>query len=157
MPFKITVLGSNSATPINNRHPSAQILQLNERFFLIDCGEGTQMQLLRYKINWNKIEHIFISHLHGDHYLGLMGLLFTMALLGRKSLLKVYAPVGLLEIVTIQFYVSKTVLEFELQILGLKSEGMETVFEDENVTVKTFPLIHGVTCYGFRLEEKQGQ
>ena len=91
MSFEITILGSGSATPSYNRHPSAQLININERFFLVDCGEGTQMQLLQYKIRYHRINHIFISHLHGDHYLGLMGLIFTMHLNGRTTELHIYA------------------------------------------------------------------
>ena len=157
MSFSIKILGTGSASPLKGRHHSAQLVTVNQASYLLDCGEGTQYRLVDEHANLNKIKAIFISHLHGDHYLGLVGLVSTMALLGRKALLKVYAPIGLLEIVTTQFYFSKTVLEFGLQIVELKTEEIAIIYDDENVTVKSFSLIHGVTSYGFRLEEKQGQ
>src|SRR5215210_3470292 len=101
--FAVTILGNNSAVPAFDRHPTAQVLQTNESSFLIDCGEGTQMQMDRYKIRRNKINHIFISHLHGDHYFGLIGLLTSMGLLGRKSDLHLYASASLTEILDLQF------------------------------------------------------
>ena len=97
-PFALTILGSSSALPTSQRYPTAQLLNVHERFFLIDCGEGTQMQLRRYRLKMQRIDHIFISHLHGDHYLGLVGLLFTMNLLGRNNALHVYGPASLKEI-----------------------------------------------------------
>ena len=102
MPFELTILGSSSATPTYNRHPTAQVLNIRERFFLIDCGEGTQSQLVRYKIKYNRISHIFISHLHGDHYLGLMGLLSTMHLQGRNNELHLYGQQELMDIIELQ-------------------------------------------------------
>ena len=108
MRFDVTILGSSSATPIFNRYPSAQLLNVNERYFLIDCGEGTQLQLLRNGIKAQRIEHILISHLHGDHYLGLVGLLSSMHLNGRKKPVYIYAPPELKEILEIQFKYSQT-------------------------------------------------
>src|SRR6187401_3194911 len=102
MPFELTILGSSSATPTFNRHPTAQVLNIRERFFLIDCGEGTQTQLVRYKLKYNRIGHIFISHLHGDHYLGLMGLLSTLHLNRRTDDLHLYSHTGLDEIIITQ-------------------------------------------------------
>ena len=102
MPFELTILGSSSATPTQNRHPTAQVLNIRERFFLIDCGEGTQSQLVRYKIKYSRIGHIFISHLHGDHYLGLMGLLSTMHLQGRNNEDHLYGQQELMDIIELQ-------------------------------------------------------
>ncbi|MBL0050085.1 MAG: ribonuclease Z [Bacteroidetes bacterium] len=155
MPFKITVLGSNSATPINNRHPSAQILQLNERFFLIDCGEGTQMQLLRYKINWNKIEHIFISHLHGDHYLGLMGLLFTMNLNGRAKEINIYAQPDMMDIIELQLRVSSTELRYNIIFHPLQFFNSKILLDDAEIRVKTILLNHRIPTVGFHFTEKR--
>lgn len=156
MTFSVKILGTGSASPLKERHHSAQLVTVNAASYLVDCGEGTQYRLVEEHANLGKIRAIFISHLHGDHYLGLVGLVSTMALLGRKSALKIFAPTGLLEIVTVQFYVSKTVLDFDLQICELKNKEIETVFEDEHLVVKAFPMIHGVASYGFRMEEKSG-
>src|SRR4051812_37215972 len=102
MKFEVTILGSSSATPIYNRNPTSQALNVNERLYLIDCGEGTQQQMLRFDIKPSRIDHIFISHLHGDHYLGLVGLLSSMHLNGRKKELKLHGPAHLLEIINLQ-------------------------------------------------------
>ena len=102
MPFELTILGSSSATPTLNRHPTAQVLNIRERFFLIDCGEGTQTQLTKYKLRHNRISHIFISHLHGDHYLGLMGLLSTMHLQGRTNEIHLFGQPELMDIIELQ-------------------------------------------------------
>lgn len=155
MPFKITVLGSNSATPISSRHPSAQILQLNERFFLIDCGEGTQMQLLRYKINWNKIEHVFISHLHGDHFLGLMGLLYTMNLNGRTKELSLYAQADMMDVIELQLRVSVTELRFNLIFHPLQYFSSKVILDDAEIRVKTVILNHRIPTVGFHFTEKK--
>src|SRR5436190_23508645 len=114
MTFELTILGSSSATPIYNRHPTAQVLNIRERFFLIDCGEGTQMQLMKYRIRLNRISYIFISHLHGDHYLGLMGLISTMHLHGRTQVLHVYGQQELMDIIEIQLRLSNTILRYNL-------------------------------------------
>ena len=102
MTFEILILGSSSATPIYSRHPTAQVLNIHERLFLVDCGEGTLIQMNRFRVKFHRINHIFISHLHGDHYLGLMGLLSSLHLLGRKNSLTVYAPSGLRAIIELQ-------------------------------------------------------
>ncbi|MBK8847927.1 MAG: ribonuclease Z [Bacteroidetes bacterium] len=155
MPFKVTILGSNSATPISNRHPSAQVLQMNERFFLIDCGEGTQMQLLRYKINWNRIEHIFISHLHGDHYLGLMGLIFTMHLNGRTRELNIFGHPDLMDIIDLQLRVSSTELRFSIIFHPLQYYSTKVILEDTDVRVRTIILNHRIPTTGFVFTEKK--
>ena len=110
----LTILGNNSAIPAFDRHPTAQVLQNNEQSFLIDCGEGTQMQMDRYKIRKSRINHIFISHMHGDHYFGLIGLLTSMGLLGRKQELHLYAPEILKTILDMQLHVAGTHLPYEL-------------------------------------------
>src|SRR3984885_395586 len=111
MRFEETILGSSSATPIFNRNPSAQALNINEHLYLIDCGEGTQQQLLRFDIKASRIDNIFISHLHGDHYLGLVGLLSSLHLNGRKKSLCLYCPAPLKEIIDLQLNYSETILE----------------------------------------------
>ena len=111
--FGVTILGNNSALPAFDRHPTAQVITLGEHLFLIDCGEGTQMQIARYKIKRSRINHIFISHLHGDHYFGLIGLITSMGLLGRETDLHLFAPKGLDEIIAMQLKVAATTLPFK--------------------------------------------
>jgi len=154
MVFSLTILGSNSAIPTLTRNPSAHLLNVNERVFLIDCAEGTQLQLRRYKIHFQRIKHIFISHLHGDHYFGLIGFLTTLHLLGRKDELHLYAPPGLEEIINLQLEASLTSLIYPLVFHPLSGEAPEVIFEDERVEVKSFPLKHSVPTFGFRFSEK---
>ena len=154
MSLKLTILGSSSAIPTSTRFPSSQILNINERFFLIDCGEGTQMQLRKYRFKLQKINHIFISHLHGDHYLGLVGLVFTMHLLGRHNELHVYGPPELKDIIDLHLNVSLTTLNFPLEFHSLVSDIPEVLFEDNRIIVKSFKLLHRVPTYGFIFREK---
>lgn len=155
MPIKLTILGSGSALPTIGRGVSAQLLNINERRFLIDCGEGTQLQLRRYKVKFQRVQAIFISHLHGDHFLGIFGLLSSMSLLGRTKLLTIYAPEGLEEIVRHQFKLAQVYLSFDLEFVQLSTKEKVTVFEDNAVKVSAFPLKHRIECYGFLFEEKQ--
>jgi len=155
MPFRVTILGSNSAIPTTKRKPTAQLLNVAERFLLIDCGEGTQMQLRKYKIKMQRISHVFISHLHGDHYFGLIGLISTMHLLGRKKELHVYADPQLKEIIQVQLDASKTELAYPLFFHPLGYEAPKLLFEDDKIQVKSFPLKHSIDCCGFLVEEKQ--
>lgn len=152
--FEVLVLGSSSATPMFGRNPSAQILKADEQLILIDCGEGTQMQLSKFGIKHNRINHIFISHLHGDHYLGLVGLISSMNLMGRKKELKLYGPKGLDEILTIQFQYSDTQLNFKLNFFETNSEDSERIYENQEFSVTSFPLEHRIPCTGFVFEEK---
>ncbi|MFH1297828.1 MAG: ribonuclease Z [Bacteroidota bacterium] len=154
MTFSVTILGSNSAIPTLQRNPSAHLLNVNERLFLLDCAEGTQLQLRRYRIHFQRIRHVMISHLHGDHYYGLIGFLTTLHLLGRKDELHLYAPAGLEEIIQIQLDVSKTTLIYPVIIHPLVSGGMQPVFEDERVLAQSFPLLHSVQTFGFLFREK---
>ncbi len=155
MTFEITILGSSSATPIYQRHPTAQVLNIHERFFLVDCGEGTLIQMNRFRIKFHRINHIFISHLHGDHYLGLMGLLSTMHLQGRTIPLHLYAPNDLQQIIDIQLRYSQTVLRYELIFHPVNSSSSELIFEDDDVEVSTIILNHRIPCTGFLFCEKQ--
>ncbi|HNW98011.1 MAG TPA: ribonuclease Z [Bacteroidales bacterium] len=155
MSFKLTILGCSSATPTVERHSSAQVLNVNERLFLIDCGEGAQIQMRRFKIKFQRIDHIFISHLHGDHYLGLMGLLFTLHLLGRKKELHLYADNDLKEILDIQLEISKTTLVYPLIFHPVDSTLSEIIYEDKNIVVRTIPLDHRIPTTGFLFIEKQ--
>jgi ribonuclease Z len=152
--FKITILGSSGALPAYGRHPASQLVEIQSRHFLVDCGEATQMQLMRLQINFHRINHIFISHLHGDHYLGLMGLIFTMHLQRRVNDLHVYSHRGLDEIITTQLRYSRSAPAFKI-IFHLMEKGVkEIIFEDDAITVETIPLSHKIRCSGFLFKEK---
>jgi ribonuclease Z len=152
--FELLILGSSSAAPTTQRNPSAQLLNIAERFFLIDCGEATQIQLRRYKAKFQKIDHIFISHLHGDHFFGLPGLLSSMHLLGRKQDLHVYCPPELKEIVDKLNSVADTRFNYKLIWHINDNKGSNLLFEDEKVEVYSFPLKHRIFCTGFLFREK---
>lgn len=153
MKFEVLILGNSSATPMFERHPTAQIINFNEQIFLIDCGEGTQMQLHRYGVKSNKISHIFISHLHGDHYLGLVGLLSSMNLHGRFSDLHLYGPAPLIEIINLQLKHSDTFLQYNLVFHPTNPDDGEVIFQNNTISVKSFPLKHRVPTTGFRFDE----
>ena len=156
MIFEVSILGSSSATPIYQRHPTAQVLNIHERLYLVDCGEGTLIQMNRYKIKFHRINHIFISHLHGDHYLGLVGLLSTMHLQGRVSELHIYCHEHLKEIVDIQLKYSETTLRYPLHFHFHNPLQPELIFEDENIEIRTIILNHRIPCTGFLFSEKPG-
>ena len=141
--------------PAYGRFPSSQFIEIQNRYFLVDCGEGTQIQLRRYDLNLHRINHIFISHLHGDHYLGLMGLLFTMHLQQRTGDLHLYSHPGLDEIITIQLKHSNSALNYNLIFHTLKKDVHEIIFEDDKVQVETLPLQHKIACSGFLFKEKE--
>ncbi len=157
MKFEVTILGSSSATPIYNRNPTSQALNVNDRLYLIDCGEGTQQQMLRFDIKASRIDHIFISHLHGDHYLGLVGLLSSMHLNGRKKELKLFGPAHLLEIINLQLKYSETTLQYPIEFTITNADRAELVVDNEDVTVETIPLDHRIACTGFLFREKKRQ
>ncbi len=154
MTFSVTILGSNSAIPTLRRNPSAHLLNVNERIFLVDCAEGTQLQLRKYRIHFQRIRHIMISHLHGDHYFGLVGLLTTLHLLGRKDEIHLYAPPELEEIIRMQLDASLTRLIYPLIFHPLVADGIQQLFEDERVAVYSFPLMHSIPTFGFVFREK---
>lgn len=154
MSFELTILGSNSATPVFNRHQTAQVLKIENEYFLIDCGEGTQMQLQRYHHKLNKINYIFISHLHGDHYLGLVGLISTMHLFGRTKELHIFGPPGLNDIITIQLKYSETVFNYSVKFTELDTERQYEILDLDRLSVETIPLIHRINCCGFLFREK---
>jgi ribonuclease Z len=154
MSFELTILGCSSASPSFHRNPSAQVLNVEERYFLIDCGEGTQMQLRRNKIRMQKINHILISHLHGDHYFGLVGLLSTFHLLGRQTELHIHGPEALKDIVYTQFKASKTYLKFDMYFHVLNFKEPALVFEDKKVDVYSYPMKHSIEACGFVIREK---
>lgn len=155
MIFRVQILGSGSATPRLHRNPSAQYVNVLERHILIDCAEGTQMQMQKFKVKPQRIQHILISHLHGDHYLGLVGLLSSMHLNGRKKTVHIYGPEALQEIVNIQLHHSKTTLGFELVFHPLTSSQSEKIFEDKVIEIWTIPLEHRIYCNGFLIKEKK--
>ncbi|MGN6637819.1 MAG: ribonuclease Z [Mucilaginibacter sp.] len=155
MKFEVTILGSSSATPIFNRNPSAQALNINERLYLVDCGEGTQQQMLRFDIKPSRIDHIFISHLHGDHYLGLVGLLSSMHLNGRAKGLKLYCPAELKEIIELQLKYSETVLQYPIEYVFTNAGRPEVILENQDIIVETIPLDHRIPCTGFLFRQKK--
>jgi len=152
--IRVKILGSNSAAPAHRRNQTSQLVNVEGRFYLIDCGEGTQLQLKRFRIRAQRINNIFISHLHGDHYLGLMGLLSTMHLLGRKKALNLYGPQGLSEIITLQLKHSETVFNYELNFHPIDTKVNKVIHEDEFIRVHSIPLNHRIPCSGFLFEEK---
>lgn len=154
MRFEITILGSGAALPTSRRNPSAQYVWCDDRHILIDCGEGTQNQLRNNGIGLQKISHILISHLHGDHFFGLVGLLSSMHLLGRDKGITVYGPEGLEQIVRLQLEIGGTVLGFGLQFIVLDGKTPQVIFEDNRIEISTFPLKHRVPTSGFRVSEK---
>ncbi|MBK6266938.1 ribonuclease Z [Marivirga sp. S37H4] len=155
MSFEVYILGSNSAAPAHGRHHTSQMLYIQDQQFMVDCGEGAQMQMKKYGLRKNRLNHIFISHLHGDHYLGLMGLLSTMHLNGRKQDLFLYGPVGLAEIITIQLKHANTKMNYPIHFKELRSPKPELILENEKLTVHTIPLQHRIPCNGFLFREKQ--
>jgi ribonuclease Z len=151
--LSVTILGSNSAVPAHNRHPTAQVLQTLDHTFLIDCGEGTQMQMNMFKIRRSKINQIFISHLHGDHYFGLIGLLTSFGLNHRTADLHIYSPTPLKEIINLQLDACKANLSYSLVFHNLENE--EIIFEDKKIVVESFKVNHRIECWGFLFREKK--
>lgn len=154
--MKLTILGCYSATPRTHTNATAQVLEMRGQTILIDCSEGTQVQLRKAKIKFSRIKHIFISHLHGDHYFGLIGLISTFQLLGRKNPLHVYGPVGLKEIILLQLKAGKSWTSYDLIFHELSSDKPEQLLDAEQFTVETIPLKHRVYTNGFLFREKLG-
>ena len=155
--MKLTIFGCYAATPRTITNPTSQVLEIKNRMFLIDCGEGTQVQLRKNKIKFSKINQVFISHLHGDHFFGLIGLISTFSLLGRTTDLHIYGPKGIKEIILLQLRLSNSWTNYDLYFHELESEVSETIFEDEKVLVTTIPLKHRVYTNGFLFQEKIGE
>jgi ribonuclease Z len=151
--LSVTILGNNSAVPAFDRHPTSQVVTLDGNNYLVDCGEGTQIQMIKYKIRRGKISHIFISHLHGDHYFGLVGLINSFGLLSHQQDLHVYGPSPLQEIVELQLKVAKTVLPFNLYFHTITREGL--LVDDSKIEIRCFPTNHRIECYGFSFREKK--
>ncbi len=154
--MKLTILGCYAATPRTITNPTSQVLEIRNRMFLIDCGEGTQVQLRKHKIKFSRINHIFISHLHGDHCYGLIGLVSTFMLLNRVNDLHLYGPKGIKEIITLQLRLSNSWTSYGLYFHELEATESEVIYEDEKVVVKTIPLKHRIYTNGFLFEEKIG-
>jgi ribonuclease Z len=149
--FAVTILGNNSALPAFDRHPTAQVITMEDHLFLVDCGEGTQSQMAKYKIRRSKISHVFISHLHGDHYFGLIGLLTSMGLLGRQQEIHLYAPPLLKVMIDMQLKVADTQLPFDLHFHALADEGI--IIKDVKLEVTCFKVQHRIECWGFKFNE----
>ena len=154
--MELTILGCHSATPLENTHTTSQVLEVKEHLFLIDCGEGTQVQLRKRKIKFSRIKHIFISHLHGDHFYGLVGIISTFRLLGRFADLHIYGPKGIKEIITLQLKLAKSWTNFDLFFHELESTESQMIYEDDSLTVSTIPLDHRVYTNGYLFAEKTG-
>ena len=154
--MKLNILGCHSATPLENANTTSQVLEVIHHLFLIDCGEGTQIQLRNKKIKFSRIKHIFISHLHGDHFYGLVGLISTFRLLGRTADLHIYGPKGIKEIITLQLKLANSWTNYDLFFHELENNDSELIFEDDFLTVRTIPLNHRVYTNGFLFEEKLG-
>ncbi len=152
--MKLQILGCHAATPSMNGNPTSQILEIRDHIFLIDCGEGTQVQLRKHRIKFSRINHIFISHLHGDHFFGLPGLISTFQLLGREKELHLYGPEGLKEAILLLLRVGNSWTGFQLIFHELKAKEAEQIFEDEKVSVTTIPLQHRIYTNGFLFREK---
>ena len=154
--MKINILGCYAATPRSFTNPTSQVLEIQNNHFLIDCGEGTQVQLRRNKIKFSKIKHIFISHLHGDHFYGLVGLVSTFRLLNRETELHIYGPKGIKEIITLQLKLANSWTNFPLIFHELTSKEPQVIYENSKVTVSTLPLKHRIYTNGFLFREKEG-
>ncbi|MEI6185340.1 MAG: ribonuclease Z [Bacteroidota bacterium] len=151
--FGVTILGNNSAIPSHDRHPTAQVVTIEDQILLLDCGEGTQMQFNKYKVRRSKITYIFISHLHGDHYFGLIGLITSMALLNRVDDLHIYGPKNLQQIIEIQLEAAGVILPFKLSIHAITETKM--IVDEKKFTVHCFPALHKIECWGFLIKEKK--
>ena len=155
--MKLIILGCYSATPRTLNNTTSQVLEINNHMFLIDCGEGTQVQLRKHKIKFNRIKHIFISHLHGDHFFGLVGLISTFRLLTRETDLHICGPKGIKEVITLQMKLADSWTNYKLIFHELTSKASELIFEDDKVEVHTIPLNHRVYTNGFLFKEKEGE
>lgn len=153
-PFKVHILGCGSALPTLKHNASSQVVEIREKFFMIDCGEGTQVQLRRSRIHFNKISSVFISHLHGDHCFGLIGLISTFGMLGRTAPLHVYAPADFEPILQRQMGFFCNGLEYKVHFHSIDTTVSKVVYEDKSVTVSTIPLNHRIACCGYLFREK---
>jgi ribonuclease Z len=152
--FSVLILGSASAAPTLTRNQTAQLINIDEQYYLMDCGEGTQLRLREHKIKIQRINHIFISHLHGDHYLGLIGLIQTMHLLGRTSELTIYCPSNIQEIVEVNLRISESHLKYPIVYKSVNPKKSELVYENDKLEVISIPLKHRIACSGYLFKEK---
>ncbi len=152
--FQTTILGSSAAVPTSLRHTTAQVLQYHNQRFLLDCAEGTQMQMRRFKIPLMKINHIFISHLHGDHFLGLPGLLFTYHLLGREKDIHIYSPPGMDEIIGVQYRLAQLQPSYAIRFHELH-QGRQRIYDDKRLFIETIEMDHRIPTFGFLIQEKE--
>ena len=155
--MEVTILGCHSATPRSNARPSAQLLEMRGHLFLIDCGEATQVALRNANAKFARIKHIFISHLHGDHFYGLFGLISTFQLLGREAEMHIYGPKGIKEAVLLILKLGGAYTPFPLYFHELSGKEPELLYEDDKVLVRTIPLQHRVYTNGFFFQEKEGE
>ncbi|WP_396637322.1 ribonuclease Z [Maribacter sp. R77961] len=155
--MKLTILGCYAATPRTLTNPTAQVLEIKNHMFLIDCGEGTQVQLRKHKIKFSRINHIFISHLHGDHFFGLPGLISTFRLLGRDKEMHVYGPKGIKDAITLLLKLGDSWTNYHLYFHELTSNDSEIIYEDDKVSVATIPLEHRIYTNGYLFREKLGE
>lgn len=157
MTFSLTVLGSNSALPTKDRFPTAHALNVHERFFLIDCGEGTQMQMRRYGVKFSRLDHIFISHLHGDHIFGIYGLLSTFSLMGRKKDLHIYGVKQLEYVLNDHLKYFGKEYTYKVVYHEVNPRSADLIYEDKSLTIQTIPLNHRIPCCGYLFREKTPQ
>jgi len=153
--LSVTILGNNSAVPAFNRHPTSQVVTQDGTNYLVDCGEGTQIQMIKYKIRRGKISHIFISHLHGDHYFGLVGLLNTFNLLSHQQELHVYGPAPLQQIIEMQLKVADTAMCYPLHFHTITKN--EVLVDNDKIKISCFRTNHRIECYGFHFQEKDSK
>ncbi|WP_026952369.1 ribonuclease Z [Algoriphagus mannitolivorans] len=154
--FEITILGNTSSIPVHGRNHTAQVVRFGQECLLLDCGEGTQIQMRKFKVKSSKISHIFISHLHGDHYLGLVGLLSSFQLSKRTQGLTIFGPRGLDEIITTHFRWSNTHLSYPLRFIETQTDGLNLLWDHPRFSVFSFPLVHRLPTTGFLIREKEG-
>jgi len=157
MKFEVTILGCGAALAARGRHPSSQVVNIRGGLYMVDCGEGTQERIRENHIRLQRLGYIFISHLHGDHYLGLMGLISSLSLLGREKAITVYGPQGLKEIIELQLSLSKSYLRFPLHFVETSPEGVNVLLDTKDVTVYSLPLRHRIPTTGFIFKEKKAQ
>lgn len=155
MSFSVTILGSGSAVPTANRNPSSQYIECSGRVILIDCGEGTQMQFRKFGLKFQAVDLILISHLHGDHYFGLVGLLSTMHMMGRTRSIEIFGPKGLKDIVEIQLQAAGSRLSFDVNVIEVEPESYGVLFEDTKIKISYFPLAHKIPTSGFIIYQKE--
>lgn len=151
LPFRVLILGSGSAIPEKGKNHSSQLVIFNNKHFLIDCGEGTQINLRKCNISIQRIDHIFISHLHGDHYLGLAGLIFSMNLLGREKTLFIYGPEGLKRLIDLHFELAKSRSSFEIEFIRTNTDSVNELLKEEGVSIFSFPVKHKIPTTGFKI------